>query len=30
MSVHVSAKSADEASRLPATAWLILGSVLVA
>ena len=30
MSVHVSAKSADEASRLPATAWLILGIVLVA
>jgi hypothetical protein len=30
MSVHVSSKSADEASRLPAAAWLVLGIVLVA
>jgi hypothetical protein len=30
MSVHVSSKPADEASRLPAAAWLILGIVLVA
>jgi hypothetical protein len=30
MSVHVSSRPADEASRLPATAWLILGIVLVA
>ncbi len=30
MSVHVSAKLADEASRLPAAAWLVLGIVLVA
>ena len=30
MSVHVSSKSAGEASRLPAAAWLVLGIVLVA
>ena len=30
MSVHMSAKPADEASRLPAVAWLVLGIVLVA
>src|ERR1700721_1824840 len=30
MSVHMSAKPADEASRLPAAAWLVLGIVLVA
>ena len=30
MSVHVSSKPADEASRLPAAAWLVLGIVLVA
>jgi len=30
MSVHVSAKPAGEASRLPAAAWLVLGIVLVA
>jgi MFS family permease len=30
MSVHVSSKPADEASRLPVAAWLVLGSVLVA
>jgi MFS family permease len=30
MSVHVSSKQADGASRLPATAWLVLGIVLVA
>ena len=30
MSVHVSSRPADEASRLPAAAWLILGIVLVA
>ncbi len=30
MSVHVSSKWADEASRLPAAAWLVLGIVLVA
>ena len=30
MSVHMSSKPADEASRLPAAAWLVLGIVLVA
>src|SRR3984885_3061606 len=30
MTVHVSSKPADGASRLPATAWLVLGIVLVA
>src|ERR1039458_3535984 len=30
MSVHMSSKPADEASRLPASAWLVLGIVLVA
>jgi hypothetical protein len=30
MSVHMSAKPAGEASRLPAAAWLVLGIVLVA
>ena len=30
MSVHTSSKPADEASRLPAAAWLVLGIVLVA
>src|SRR5487761_416459 len=30
MSVHVSSKPADEASRLPVAAWLVLGIVLVA
>src|SRR5579863_1163850 len=30
MSVHISSKPADEASRLPAAAWLVLGIVLVA
>jgi len=30
MSVHVSSKPADEASRLPAAAWVVLGIVLVA
>jgi hypothetical protein len=30
MSVHMSSKPADEASRLPAAAWLVLGIVLAA
>ena len=30
MAVHASSKPADEASRLPAAAWLVLGIVLVA
>jgi hypothetical protein len=30
MTVHVSSKPADGASRLPAAAWLVLGIVLVA
>jgi hypothetical protein len=30
MTVRVSSKPADEASRLPAAAWLVLGIVLVA
>jgi hypothetical protein len=30
MRVHMSSKPADEASRLPAAAWLVLAIVLVA
>jgi hypothetical protein len=30
VTVHVSSRAADEASRLPAAAWLVLAIVLVA